>query len=116
MARLSHMLILLISLLILLFSCTGNRKEPKNQVKRHFPMVEVPQMMDGDYEKADWVARHIWDRFLDTAAFYGSDSLTINGIDKTEVEQQIGTYVTILESIPPKNAGGFRRTFPQVRI
>lgn len=104
MARFSHMLILLISLLILLFSCKGKQKEVKSQDQRPFPNVDVPKLLSGDEEKIEWISQHLWDRFLDSGKFYGSDSLSLNGVSREEVEKAMGTYVTLLEGIPSNNA------------
>ena len=103
MKRLSNMLILLISLFILLLSCKGKKQE-NSLSPRPFPSAGIPQLLSDDEERLEWMTMHIWDRFLDTTGFYGSDSLRLNGVAKDEVEKQMGTFVTLLENIPAEKA------------
>ena len=105
-------LLILLSLALLLFSCKGRQPVQSARTSRPFPTVEVPGMISDDGERTEWLTTHLWDRFMDSTAFHGSDSLKLNGVLREDVEKQMGTYVTLLQMIPPKAApGAVRRAF-----
>lgn len=98
--------LILLSLALLLFSCKGRQPAQNARTSRPFPTVEVPGMISENSERAEWLSLHLWDRFMDSTTFHGSDSLKLNGVLREDVEKQIGTYVTLLQMIPPKAASG----------
>ena len=66
-------------------------------------MVKVPSVVEGD-EALSYSAVHYWDAFLDTSRRWLSDSTHIIGVDAVKVEEQVGTYSTILGMIPLDDA------------
>lgn len=64
---------------------------------RAFPMFQVPTMYTTNEDRLAYAAEHYWDPFLSTASTWFCDSLTINGVPSTEVEDHFATYVAMLE-------------------
>lgn len=105
----------LISVLLCLtaVSC-GSRsaKAPQESPKtRAFPTVSVPRMVTDQSEIMSYAARHFWDSFADTSAAWLDDSTHIAGIDRQLLEEQIGTYTTVLSMVPMATAEESIRNF-----
>ncbi len=96
-------IVLLISLVaaVIPLSC-GGPKTPAPSA-RNFPSVEIPAMLTDGTERLDYMATHLWDRYLDTSRLYLCDSLHFNGVTEEDVEQQMGLFSTLLENLPSKN-------------
>lgn len=89
---------------LLAVACSGGGKKgaPTAPTAREFPTIEVPSVYTDPDERIRYVAAHFWDRFLDTARVFPSDSLLINGVKADALENQFGTYITLLEMAPLK--------------
>ena len=68
---------------------------------REFPSVQIPGVISKSDERADYAAKHFWDRFFSEADGYPGDSLTVLGVPAVEVEGAFSTFVTLLESMNP---------------
>lgn len=91
---------------LLFSSCNGNRgnKAGENAETRKFQAVSVPAMYTDPQAAANYAADHFWDAFADTSKVWLEDSTHIAGIDAGTVEQQVGTYVSILNQLPLSDA------------
>lgn len=91
-------------LLLAALSCGQPKKStpPPAPATRDFPMMEIPKMMTDPTERAVWLTQHFWDRFLAPEKLYASDSLTVNGVNKEDLEKQVGLFATVVEQIPAK--------------
>lgn len=86
---------------LVILSCGPRKKEARPApVTRDFPMAEVPMMITQPDERAQWLCAHFWDRFTAPDSLYFSDSLTVNGVPKEALEQQIGLFATLLQQLP----------------
>ena len=65
---------------------------------RAFPRVEVPVMVDGAQERLEYTVLHFWDAFVKVDG--PTDSLTVAGVKKEEVEGQMGVFATLLQEVP----------------
>ena len=72
---------------------------------RPFPAVQVPRMVSGRDDAADYLAEHFWDRFLDTSEVYRCDSLYVNGVSDEDLEQAFADYTGILRVTGAEKAG-----------
>lgn len=79
-------------------SC-GQRHDDAFQ-PRPFPNVAVPVMITGQEESVSFLAEHFWDAFTDTSAVFPSDSVLVNGVRKTDVEQAYANYAAVLGMAP----------------
>ena len=70
---------------------------------RPFPAAPaVPRSYTDPADRLDHVLRHFWDGFLADPSWFGqTDNSRIAGIPSGEVEQAVGTYVTLLEQDVP---------------
>ena len=99
--RLLRQIPLILAVLVTASSC-GESPSSAPRV-RTFPKVSIPSVLQGD-EALSYAAVHYWDAFLDTTGKWLSDSLHLAGVDMESVEQQVGTYSTILGMIPLDDA------------
>lgn len=110
----------IISLLVLVAAVACTTRSGKTSGKgtpetRPFPMVSAPRVMTGEDEIVGYLAGHFWDSFADTSATWLDDSLHIAGVDKVSVEEQVGTYVTILSMVPlDKACAGIDRFYRRI--
>ena len=66
--------------------------------KRAFPRVEAPAMIDNPEERMEYIVLHFWDAFAKVDQ--PTDSLTIGGVKKADVEGQMGVFATLLQQVP----------------
>ena len=50
------------------------------------------------------MAEHLWDNFIDTSSIWLNDSTHIKGVELQKLEEQMGIYATLLESISLEQA------------
>lgn len=99
-------------LLAVLVSCgqrAGQGSEgAAKKVKRDFPMVSPPSMMQEQREILEYMSVHYWDAFVaqpqDGAKPYLCDSTHVAGVEKGKLEQAMANYIYILENLPVKTA------------
>lgn len=82
---------------ILLLCCCGNSSSEKTSSTVAFPMVEPPVVMDSPVEISSYMASHYWDRFTDKSFEGVNDSLRINSVLKTELEQKFADWLYLLD-------------------
>lgn len=91
-------------LCLCLASCHNRGRQsaevPQAPQVRPFPTVKPPAMMDSNPEILEYMAAHFWDAFADTGADWAEDSIHIAGVDRIVLEEQVGTYASILGMIP----------------
>lgn len=73
------------------------KTSPASQ-SRSFPRVEAPVMMEGPEERLEYVVLHFWDAFAKVDQ--PTDSLTVGGVPKADVESQMGVFATLLQQSP----------------
>lgn len=88
-----------IAALTAMVSC-GPRAAKKASVpqNRPFPRVEAPVMMENMDQRVEYIVLHFWDAF--TKVDQPTDSLTIGGVKKDDVETQMGVFATLLQQVP----------------
>ena len=88
-------------LLLLALSCGPKKaKGPAAVPTRDFPVPEVPMMITDVSERMAWIGQHYWDLFTRPDSLYYCDSLTINGVPKKNLEQQMGIFATLVNQLP----------------
>ena len=87
--------------MLTLIAC-GPRKPKQTPVSRYreFPMTEIPMAISDPLERACWLAEHYWDRYTAPDSLYYCDSVTVSGVPKEKLEQQMGVFATLLREIP----------------
>lgn len=86
--------------LLLLAACAPKKTKAPVVLTRDFPMVEIPKMVVDPQERLVWLCEHFWDRFTATDSLYYCDSVTVNGVPILQLEQQVGTFATVLDQVP----------------
>lgn len=86
--------------LLLLAACAPKKTKAPVVLTRDFPMVEIPKMVVDPQERMVWLCEHFWDRFTATDSLYYCDSVTVNGVPFLQLEQQVGTFATVLDQVP----------------
>lgn len=81
-------------------SCGPRKTAPAAVETRAFPMAEIPRMITEPQDRAVWLAQHFWDRFTDVDSLYYCDSVTVNGVPKDKLEEQMGLFTTFVQQIP----------------
>lgn len=80
----------------LLVGCVRDKKT--EVATRAFPVVSIPEIYSDSYEdRMEYITEHFWDDFTDTTKKYLCDSTHIGGVLKGDVEQQVSTYVALLQ-------------------
>lgn len=67
-----------------------------------FPEVQVPSVCSGDSEVMDYMVEHFWDRYFKDGG--RTDSATVLGVRKAEVEKAFANYATLLDNVPMETA------------
>lgn len=93
--------ILLVSAMILIFSgCANDKNKKAEQFKAlPFPEIQIPSMLDGQKERVEYLVLHWWDGITDSSRDFPSDSVYINGVRKTEVEQKMANWISLLDRV-----------------
>lgn len=109
----------LISLLICLAAASCGRKAVKTaqpQVRtRQFPSVQAPRMITDQGEILSYIAAHFWDAYADTSAAWAEDSAYIAGVERISLEEQVGTYASLLSMVPMETAvTGIRNFYARI--
>lgn len=96
--------LIIIGVAAMLAGCGQHPSKPSATAARTFPTVEIPSMLGGGDEQMDYVVGHFWDRFTDTSRVYACDTALVNGVQKEQVESQMGTFATLLDRVPLSSA------------
>lgn len=92
--------VVLLALSALSCASNGNGNGSKKASVAHFPLVQVPTMLDGE-QRVSYMAGHFWDAFFkDAGAHSSGDTTLVGGIARVEVEQAMANYITLLEALP----------------
>lgn len=84
--------------------CCGERK-PKSFAALPFPEVGVPSMLEGDAERAEYMALNYWNGLTDTSRMFPCDSVYVSGVRKDEVEQKFADWTMLLDAVEPAVSG-----------
>lgn len=89
-------------LCLVLASCgnKGGKTVSEGPATRSFPSVSAPGMLTEQSEILDYVTMHFWDGFAPEGKQWLDDSTHIAGIDRIKLEEQIGSYTTLLSMVP----------------
>lgn len=71
---------------------------------RDFPVVQTPGVITEPLERINYMVEHLWDNFIDTSSIWLNDSTHIKGVELQKIEEQMGIYATLLESISLEQA------------
>ncbi len=71
---------------------------------RPFPKPSAPAMLTDKAEAAAYLSEHYWDDFTDTTQLYRCDSVTVNGVKASEIEQEYANFLAIVEMAGPETA------------
>lgn len=88
--------------LLLLAACGPKKTKAPVVLTRDFPVAEIPMMVTDPQERMVWLCDHFWDRFTATDSLYYCDSVTVNGVPIPKLEEQVGTFATLLDQVPLK--------------
>ena len=61
-------------------------------------------MLTDKAEAAAYLSEHYWDDFTDTTQLYRCDSVTVNGVKASEIEQEYANFLAIVEMAGPETA------------
>ena len=103
---LTYLLIVLCAALVVGCNVGGSGKKGVGEAftPRAFPpMPEPPTVISQPQEKTEYVVSNYWNAFF--AKSFPCDSNVVNGVAADDVEQALGTYVTLLEKACPIDFG-----------
>ncbi|MBR5499301.1 MAG: DUF5106 domain-containing protein [Bacteroidales bacterium] len=92
-----------IAVAVILFTGCGQKKAEQFQALP-FPDVFPPAMMEDAKSRAEYMALNTWNRLVDPAREYPSDSTLVSGVRKGDVEQKFATWCQILDAAGHKTA------------
>ena len=91
--------LLALAIITVTVACGPRRGQKVQQPSsRAFPRVEAPVMMETAEERLEYIVLHFWDAFAKVDQ--PTDSLTIGGVKKADVESQMGVFATLLQQVP----------------
>ena len=91
-------------------SCVSRRQSVKEAAPLQFPTVKVPSVYSDPSEAAEYLSEHYWDAFF--ALDGRTDSLKIQGVPESEVEQAFANYLGLLSQLPlPQAQKGMKILF-----
>ena len=88
----------------ILLSASCGQRQDNISVTRPFPKVSAPAMIMERSEAVAYVAEHFWDDFTDTSKLWFCDSLTVNGVKASEVEQEYVNWLAVLDMAEAETA------------
>lgn len=63
---------------------------------RPFPRPSVPEMLSDEAQAGRYLLMNWWDAFTDTSEVWGSDSLTLSGVSRQEVDRAFAEFAVLL--------------------
>lgn len=108
-----HILLYAVILLSLPGGCLSTDESGiRSSFPKPFPDPQVPAMMTDGYETTLYLAQHIWNKYLDSAAVWSAfdDSTRIGGVLKEVFYQKYADYAGLLWSISPEEASGAQKS------
>lgn len=84
---------------LLVYACRPSAGDNSGQL-RSFPAVQVPSLITGGDDAAEYLALHWWDAFADTSGVLLNDYGHISGVPVGEVEQGMANYAALLSGLP----------------
>ena len=97
--------ILTIFLLAVFAVSCGNGKKAEQFKALPFPDCVPPGMMTDPQDRAEYLAEHYWDGLTDPYVNHPSDSVLVNGVRKSDVEQKFADWTSVLNIISFQKAG-----------
>lgn len=95
---------LALTALIILAAVSCGRRQDDVVRTRPFPKVSAPAMLTEQSEAVAYVAEHFWDDFTDTSSLFSCDSVIVNGVKKTELEQEYVNWLAVLDMAEAETA------------
>lgn len=62
-------------------------------------------MLEGDAERAEYMALNYWNGLTDTSRMFPCDSVYVSGVRKDEVEQKFADWTMLLDAVEPAVSG-----------
>ena len=93
--NMKHNLLKIAAAVILIAGC-GQKKAEHFQALP-FPDVFPPAMMEDAQDRAEYMALNTWNKLLDPAREYPSDSTLVSGVRRGDVEQKFADWTSIME-------------------
>lgn len=111
-----RIIIVCLILASVLAGCKNRGKKPSEAtgsvaVSREFPTVRIPGVITEPLDRINYMAEHLWDKFLDSSNELLTDSTHLYGVEKSMVEEQMGIYATLLESTSLDQAKSYMSSF-----
>lgn len=97
--------ILTIFLLAVFAVSCGNGKKAEQFKALPFPDCVLPGMMTDPQDRAEYLAEHYWDGLTDPSVNHPSDSVLVNGVRRSDVEQKFADWTSVLNMISFQKAG-----------
>ena len=97
-----HKLLNIAAAVVLITGC-GQKKAEQFQALP-FPDVLPPAMMEDAQDRVEYMALNTWNRLVDPAREYPSDSTLVSGVRMGDVEQKFATWCQVLDMAGIKSA------------
>ncbi len=79
--------------IIILSACSCSNRDGKT---RPFPYMSPPAMINSEESAAEYMSDNFWNGFFDTTAIWKSDSATVAGVSKKELNEAFSSYVRLV--------------------
>ena len=80
----------------------GQNKKVEKFVPVPFPAATIPGMITDQNEAVEYLSLHYWDGITETERTYLSDSLIVNGVRLSDVEQKFADWTSVLSMATPQ--------------
>lgn len=104
-ANFRHTALLLLAGIALAASAACSRRSPGAETNRSFRLPEIPAMISGGAERAEYLMAHYWDDFFSGRG--ACDTSAILGVPYGQVEAALADYILMLENFPMEKARSF---------
>lgn len=91
---------LLLCAAVVLCVCCAEKK-PESFTPLAFPEANVPFILEGDSERAEYMVLNYWNGLTDTSRAFPCDSVLVSGVLKDEVEQKFADWAVLLDAAEP---------------
>jgi hypothetical protein len=81
---------------LLVAGCGGNSKKAETFSALPFPDAIPPAMMEGEKDRAEYMALHWWDGITDPSREYPCDTALVSGVRKDDIEQKFANWTNLL--------------------
>ena len=92
-----------IAVMVALVTGCGQKKAEQFQALP-FPDVVPPAMMEEPQDRLEYLAFNTWNKLLDTARDFPSDSVLVSGVRKGDIEQKFANWIQVLDMVERNKA------------